>query len=163
MKWYYSKDGMQLGPVDQAELEAKLKSGEVSQTSLVWREGMGDWLAASLVPELNGGVSTPGTSIPPAVGHPATGYSHLTIPNYLWQSIVVTILCCWPLGIPAIVYAAKVDGLKHSGDITGALAASSSARTWCWVALGVGLVAILTYLGLVIAGVVSTSSMTSQP
>ena len=59
------------------------------------------------------------------------------IPNYLWQSIVVTIFCCWPFGIPAIVYAAKVDGLKARGDIAGAMAASASAKTWCTVSAGI--------------------------
>ena len=70
----------------------------------------------------------------------------LPIPNYLWQSIVVTILCCWPFGIPAIVYAAKVDGLKSRGDIAGAMEASANAKKWCLVAVVSWVVIIVLWL-----------------
>ncbi len=63
------------------------------------------------------------------------------VTNYLWQSIVVTVLCCLPLGIPAIVFAAKVNGLVAAGKIEEAQDASQKAKMWCWIALGCGLVA----------------------
>lgn len=63
------------------------------------------------------------------------------IPNYLWQSIVVTILCCWPLGIPAIIFSAKVNGFVLKGDVTAAREASSKAKMWCWISFGLGIVA----------------------
>ncbi len=140
MQWHYAKSGVQLGPVEEAELRAKLDSGELSVSDLVWREGMGDWLPAGKVRELFPIPPLP-TGIPktpPLPGGP-------DIPNYLWQSIVVTILCCWPFGIPAIIYAAKVDGLKNRGDIVGAKAASASAKTWCIVAACVSGGAILLW------------------
>lgn len=150
MQWYYSKNATQQGPVSIDELRTKLATGEVTGTDMVWREGMPDWRPASTMPEL--AVSPAG---PPALtaGSP---YSPPTaphgqvpgmpIPNYLWQSIVVTILCCWPLGIPAIVYAAKVDGLSSSGDIQGAMSASASAKMWCWIALGAWVAVLGIYL-----------------
>lgn len=52
MQWYYSNNATQLGPVPDAELRAKLASGEVGDSDLVWREGMKDWLPVSSVPEL---------------------------------------------------------------------------------------------------------------
>jgi uncharacterized membrane protein YvbJ len=64
------------------------------------------------------------------------------IPNYLAQSILVTLLCCLPLGIPAIVFAAQVNGKVQAGDIAGAQDASRKAKMWCWWSLGIGLVAI---------------------
>lgn len=64
------------------------------------------------------------------------------IPNYLWQSIVVTLLCCLPLGIPAIIFSAKVNGLVTAGQIEEAKKASSQAKMWCWISFGLGLVAI---------------------
>ena len=149
MQWYYSKNGTQLGPVAQGELIAKLASGEVSPSDLVWKDGMADWIPASRVPELAGSsqppsapVSSPvGSSSPSPYTAPSSPYApsqvpSQDIPNYLWQSIVVTILCCWPLGIPAIVFAAKVDGLKARGDIAGAMAASANAKRWTWIAFG---------------------------
>lgn len=64
------------------------------------------------------------------------------IPNYLAQSIIVTLLCCLPLGIPAIVFAAQVNGKVQLGDLTGAREASRKAKMWCWWSMGLGLVAI---------------------
>ncbi len=148
MQWYYSKNATQLGPVSQDELRTKLASGEVSGTDMVWREGLPDWRPAATMPEL----AVPLAETRPVLSAPgkpfseATNPSGISIPNYLWQSIVVTILCCWPLGIPAIVYAAKVDGLKARGEIQSALSASASARMWCWIALGSWAVLLVIYL-----------------
>lgn len=73
-------------------------------------------------------------------------------PNYLWQSIVVTLLCCWPLGIPAIVFATQVGKKYGMGDYAGAAAASKKARTWMTVALVLGVIWIaLSIIGSVIS------------
>ena len=150
MQWYYSKNGTQLGPVEESELRAKLGSGEISAADLVWKDGMPDWLAASRVAELNvavppptasslGGMTQSPYSPPqsqPVQTFPQTPiYQGPNIPTNLWQSIVVTLLCCLPFGIVAIVYAAKVDGLKARGDIAGAMSAAASSRTWCNVSV----------------------------
>ena len=142
--WYYSKNGMQLGPLSTEELSGKARGGEVSPSDLVWKEGMPDWKPLAQVPEFQ---STGGFSNPPPVGmgsvpipqptpYPASQVAG-TIPNYLWQSIVATVvgaLTCWliamPLGIVAIVYAAKVEGLQARGDLAGATTASKSAKVW---------------------------------
>lgn len=39
----------------------------------------------------------------------AAAPSPVKIKNYLIESILVTLLCCLPLGIPAIVFAAQVN------------------------------------------------------
>ncbi len=70
------------------------------------------------------------------------------IPNYLAQSILVTLLCCLPLGIPAIVFAAQVNGKVQAGDIEGAWASSRKAKMWCWWSFGLGLLAILLQVGI---------------
>jgi hypothetical protein len=149
MQWYYSKNGTQLGPVEQAELIAKMASGEVAPSDLVWKEGMADWLPSAQIGELRAlmPVSQPQQmgGAPSPYSAPMTGYSTEVIPSYLWQSIVVTILCCWPCGIPAIVFAAKVEGLKARGDIAGARAASANAKKWCWISLAGWLVFIVLY------------------
>ncbi|MES2439429.1 MAG: CD225/dispanin family protein [Verrucomicrobiota bacterium] len=161
MQWYYSKNGTQLGPVAEGELRAKLASGEISPADLVWKEGMSDWLPSARVPELASIATIPSATsqVPPVSGNVANSpYSPPAatppsyhspaamgpnIPNYLWQSIVVTIFCCWPFGIPAIVYAAKVDGLKARGDIAGAMSASKSAKMWCNVSVGLWVLLII--------------------
>jgi hypothetical protein len=65
------------------------------------------------------------------------------IDNYLVFSILVTVFCCWPLGIVAIVYAASVNSYLGSGDIRGAREASNNAKMWCWISFWLGLVPLL--------------------
>ena len=87
------------------------------------------------------------------VAAPAPSLAAVAVPTYLAQAILCTIFCCVPLGIPAIVYAAQVNGKIARGDIEGARASSSNAKTWCYVALGVGLLWTAVYLLILISGV----------
>jgi hypothetical protein len=64
-------------------------------------------------------------------------------PTYLWQSIVVTILCCLPFGIPAIVNASRVQERFLKGDYAGAEKASSNAKTWAIVSLVAGIIGLI--------------------
>jgi hypothetical protein len=64
----------------------------------------------------------------------------------------VTLFCCLPFGIVAIVYAAQVSGKIAEGDYRGARAASSNAATWCWVSFGCGLVGGLLWFLFLVAG-----------
>ena len=73
------------------------------------------------------------------------------VPNYLVQAILVTIFCCLPAGVVAIVFAAQVNGKVAEGNLPEAQRLSRNARTWCWVSFGVGLgVAILYAVAMII-------------
>jgi hypothetical protein len=74
------------------------------------------------------------------------------VPNYLTQAILVTLCCCVPFGIPAIVFAAQVNGKLQAGDVAGAIESSNKAKMWCWVAFGCGLAIALLYFGLALLG-----------
>ncbi|MFK7850841.1 MAG: CD225/dispanin family protein [Akkermansiaceae bacterium] len=166
MSWFYSKNGTQMGPVSTEELSSKAASGEVLNTELIWKEGMPDWKPLSEVPEFaaivvspQAAMSSPGAGNVPITQPPAYTSSQLppNIPNYLWQSIVATVLCCMPFGVVAIVFAAKVDGLVARGDIAGAQSASQSAKTWVMVAVGCWVVFAILYAVLIAVGVLSES------
>jgi ribosomal protein L40E len=75
------------------------------------------------------------------------------VPNYLAQAILVTVFCCVPFGIPAIVFAAQVNSKLEGGDYTGAVEASKRAKMWCWISFGVGLGIVVVYLIAVVIGV----------
>ena len=77
------------------------------------------------------------------------------VPNYLTQAILVTICCCVPFGIPAIVYAAQVNSKLAAGDVAGARESSSKAKMWSWIAFGLGLAGGLAYMGLAMIGVIA--------
>ncbi|MEO8378802.1 MAG: CD225/dispanin family protein [Acidobacteriota bacterium] len=67
------------------------------------------------------------------------------IPNYLVQSILVTLCCCLPLGVVAIIYAAQVNSKLSVGDLPGAMASSRSARMWCWIGFAGGALVSIVY------------------
>lgn len=48
--------------------------------------------------------------------------------NYLIESILVTILCCFPFGILGIINATKIENLHARGDMEGAEKATSEAK-----------------------------------
>jgi len=85
-----------------------------------------------------------------------TGASEeMEISNYLAQAILVTIFCCLPFGIPAIVFAAQVNGKLAAGDYAGAVERSKKAKTWCWVSFWVGLGFFLIWLfGAIVGGLI---------
>jgi hypothetical protein len=79
---------------------------------------------------------------PPSYGSPGPGpgVPGTQIPNYLVQSILVTLCCCLPLGVVAIIFSAQVNSKLAAGDVAGAMEASRKAKMFCWIALGLGLV-----------------------
>ena len=65
------------------------------------------------------------------------------VPNHLVKAILVTILCCFPFGIVAIIYAAQVNPKLAGGDYDGAVQSSNSAQKWCVIAMLLGFVAFV--------------------
>ncbi len=171
MEWYYASNGQQQGPVSQEQLIELFKKGEVKTSDLVWNESMTDWVAFGNVPALNQSGAAPSGAVPsqvppdqgpiPAaaggaaaastgtqvVGSSVPSAGGANIPNYLWQSIVCMVLCCLPLGIPALIFATKVKPAVEMGRLDDAREASKKAKMWCWYAFGVGLVIQILYVG----------------
>lgn len=81
-----------------------------------------------------------------------------SVPNYLVQSILVTLCCCLPCGIVGIVYAAQVNTFLRVGDIAAAKKASDTAKLWSWIGLGVGLLfdlLLFAFYALMVIGMVA--------
>jgi hypothetical protein len=118
MQWYYSKNGTQLGPVEEGELRAKLAAGEVSQADLVWKDGMPDWQPAARVAELTfspfsasptgSPQATAGTSpYSPPVHASYGGFAPAPTSGLAIASLVCGIMglvtCLFLPGIPAVI------------------------------------------------------------
>lgn len=171
--YYVGKNGQQTGPFSIEQLKEQLANGQLGGGDLVWTEGMANWIPANTLPGLASGAPvtnpypqppSPYQQQPPAqlYAPPQAGgqyYGGQPISNYLWQSIVVTLLCCLPFGIVAIVYASGVDGKVSMGDIPGAQRASNSAKNWCIAAVVTSLVAIIAYFIFVFAVVGGAATM----
>jgi membrane protease subunit (stomatin/prohibitin family) len=52
--YFVAVNGQQTGPYNRAELEAQAFSGQLTPSSLVWRQGMANWTPAGQVAELHG-------------------------------------------------------------------------------------------------------------
>jgi hypothetical protein len=62
------------------------------------------------------------------------------VDNNMTMSIV-SIFLFWPLAIPALINASKVNSLLQVGDVAGAQAASAESKKWSKLAIIVGIVA----------------------
>jgi hypothetical protein len=45
--WYYARNGHQVGPVSESEIPSLINSGVVVASTLVWHEGLTDWIPAN--------------------------------------------------------------------------------------------------------------------
>jgi hypothetical protein len=45
-EWYYAKNKQRVGPVTAAQLQELVRSGELSRTDMVWKQGMAKWVQA---------------------------------------------------------------------------------------------------------------------
>jgi len=71
-----------------------------------------------------------------------------------WPLAITSLFFCWPLGIAACVYAAKVNPALQVGDVTTALNASNRVKLFFWISLAI----LVLYLLIVIASAGSSGS-----
>ena len=83
---------------------------------------------------------------PPSSGAPAS------VPNYLVPSII-SLFCCLPLGIVAVIFAARVNGQVQAGDTAGALESSRKAKMFSYIGLILGLIWIAIWVVMTVLGV----------
>ena len=76
---------------------------------------------------------------PPSSGAPAS------VPNFLVPAII-SLFCCLPLGVVAVIFAAQVNGKVATGDTAGALDSSKKAKMFSYISIGLGLAGILCYV-----------------
>lgn len=164
MQYWINHNGVQSGPVD---LDA-IKEMNLSSRAYVWREGLGDWVKITQMPELQGYyemITDPAApqQQPAAEQQPANSQATMGQPyqpqpaqpqyaqpqpastepcpptNLVW-AIISTVLCCIPTGIVAIIYALKVSNKYREGDIEGAKRASEVGAWWCIATIILGII-----------------------
>ena len=83
---------------------------------------------------------------------PSPAGGSASVPNYMVPAII-SIFCCWPLAIAAIIFAVQVNNKVQAGDIAGAQDASKKAKMFSFIAIGLGVLLILIYVIMMILGV----------
>jgi len=114
MKWYYSENNQQMGPVEDAALGELVNSGRITPETLVWRDGMPDWL-----PYKN--VSGEGISAASGIAEP-TGIQTVRCTecgNYFAADEIISIgggtVCaaCKPMAVQKLKEGVRIVGVYH--------------------------------------------------
>lgn len=96
--------------------------------------------------------SPPPYGAQPPYGAPQSGYPAQQPDSNLVWGILSALLCCLPLGVVSIVYSSRVSGLWTQGRYAEAQAASASAKKWAiWGAVA-GVVVLVIYGIIAVAG-----------
>lgn len=172
--YYLDSNNKQCGPVSSVDL---LRMG-ISPQTMVWKQGMSNWMPASSLPELSHLFQS--APPPPGVGqNQGPVYTYDSTPqypnqsggfnqgsntpytppkpdNYLVWSILVTLFCCLPAGVYAIILSSKVDSLYASGNYDEAQRNADEAKKWCIISAVISLVIGIIYFFIVV--VVGASS-----
>ena len=97
-----------------------------------------------------------GYDAPPPIGGPAAAGPP---DNKLVWSILVTLFCCLPFGIVAIIKSAEVNSKWSAGDVAGANQSAADAGKWIkWSVIAGVLVAVIYLVFVVLLGSLASSN-----
>lgn len=131
---YIHRNGQQQGPYTLPQLRMMTLTPDTP----VWYEGLADWMPASQA-AVTAPLFNAGDPVTPTPGMTQCG-NGVKPPSYLGWAIASCILCCLPLGIVAIIYAAQVNDKWIRGDYDGAYRASQNAQIWTIAAIVLGVI-----------------------
>ncbi len=114
--WLSNGDGQSYGPYELHDLRAYAAEGRVNAGSQLCAEGSSQWVPASSIITVAGGLNAPS----PQAWTPVS----------LVGPIMVTLCCCVIGGIVSIVYAANANTKGARGDIAGATRDAASSKNW---------------------------------
>ena len=159
--FYVDSEGKQKGTFSPEEL----KSENIKKDTLVWTQGMSEWMRASSVAELDAifaesvGYYPPQpvaqSATPPLqpVNYEASQQQQPMPKSWLIESILATVLpflLCSSifslLGIIGIVHASKVESLYSRGDYAGSQETSNQAGKWTKIAMWIGIAWVILWV-----------------
>ena len=110
--WYYGKDNEQQGPVSELEMRSLISTGKITPDTIIWCEGMSDWLPLSQVPEFQSNnddntalsvYATPQTQVDTTPQYYAAPPTDGMATASLICGILSLVLCGLFSGIPAVI------------------------------------------------------------
>ena len=146
--FYLDSVGQQKGPVGINELGRF----DIMPTTMVWKQGLAEWVQAKTLPEFQAYFAASGTqndqqATPPQQPQTAPPFTNYEAKpdNYLVWAILSTVLCCLPFGIVSIIYSTKVDNLWTLGNKAQAIEAANNAKKWAIIGAISGAVVGIIY------------------
>lgn len=158
MEYWIVINEERIGPLTIEEL----KGYDLKADTPVWYAGLEDWIQADQVAELAELLNSEATDVvenfeeeatevvdAEPVSEPESTQPKMAVeekplrpcpPSYLVWAVLVVVLCCAPLGIPAIIYSSQVKTKYNNGDYSGARKASERAALWVILAFVGGLI-----------------------
>ena len=109
--WFYGKDNAQHGPISDLEIRSLISTGQIAPETIIWREGMADWIPLKDVPEFQSNNAT-SDSTSPYLSPQANNYAApvptdgLAITSMVCGILSIVISCMYIgvlLGIPAVI------------------------------------------------------------
>lgn len=135
--YYYNNGDEKKGPFTLEEL----RNERIRPETLVKTEWMSEWKPAAQIPEVRA------LFVNKAFEAKPENEAKSPMPKtWLIESILVTLFCCLPFGIVALIYSSRVESRFFAGRIAEAQEASRSARTWVLVSLFTAIGSFFIYL-----------------
>lgn len=149
-QWFYSKNGQQLGPVDEAQLRQMFAQGMLIPSELIWTEGMAQWEAASTVfPDLH-------SPFPPTTPSNVFPYAGPAVPDDSSSQKTLAILAI-VFGVIGIACCPILFGV--GGIVCGAVAVKKNGRHRDLAKVGLIIAIVGTVAGMIIGAVVAINNM----
>ncbi|MEG1649545.1 MAG: CD225/dispanin family protein [Rikenellaceae bacterium] len=160
--FYTGHDGVQHGPFTLKQLMAE----SISPSTMVWYDTLDNWQSADSIVEIHAefekanqkNITPPPTDFAPLykVRPPVYDRRETIIierpKKWIIESILVTVLCCMPLGIVSLVYALRSEDQWNSGLYDAAKSSSYKAGLWVKVSLFSALIYPIALVISIIAG-----------
>ena len=82
--WYYEQNGVKKGPIPKDELTKLIIDKSIDSNTLIWREGMSNWLKANETGEFSSGDGPP----PLPISHISSSFILLVSTLPIWMLFV---------------------------------------------------------------------------
>jgi hypothetical protein len=132
--WFYLVQGTQSGPVDAARLRQMAASGELQPDSMLWKEGLAEWIPASRLNGLFAATTVRPPPPPPNANSPAIAHDSSELTRL--QSTIKTLQIVYAVlfGISVVVIVLQVVAIGFN-----------PVSTAFWAILLCGAVAVRLY------------------
>lgn len=161
MEYYYTDGITNYGPYTLDQIKEKNLTAETK----VWHSGLSGWTPASELPEFSGmfDTGTQPVNTPPPVSQSGSYHTFPGAAPKSWfvEAILVTIFCCQPFGIVAIVYAAMVESAISAGNLSEAHRVSKLAGKWTRIGFICGLAAGILFI--LFYGIILSTALKNVP